>query len=96
MGLQISLGMDNEVPLSGTGRGRWSESERIAEGDIPRHGADDLCGVDQPRSRAYANWYLTADLGIEGGAVSEGEKFAQAPIGVCKSEEEIFGSASMG
>ena len=76
MGLQISFGLDNEVPLSGAGGGRWPESARIAAGNIPKHGADDLSGGDQQGSCAHADRDTAERIGIEGSAISEGEEFA--------------------
>ena len=96
MGLQISSGMDNQVPLSGVGGRRWAKGERIAQRDSAKHGADDLRGVDQPGSRAHADRDTAAHIGIEGSAIPEREEFAQDAIGVSKSEEAILGSALMG
>ena len=82
MGSEVPPGVDDEVQVSGAGRGDRAEVQGIIEGDSAEQGDDDLCGVDQPRSRAYADQYSTADIGIEGGAVSEREEFAQVAIGV--------------
>ena len=96
MGLQISFGVDNEVPLPGAGRGRWPAGERIAEGDIPKHGDDNLCGVDQSRPRTHADWNTAKRLGVEGSAISEREKLTQIADGISGSEEKVLGSASVG
>ena len=42
MGLQISSGMDYEVPLSGIGRRRRSPGEGVVARDIAKYGIDDL------------------------------------------------------
>ena len=56
----------------------------------------DLCRLDQSRSRAYADWDSTAAICIQGGAVSEGQEFAPAVIGVQAIKEAVLGSALMG
>ena len=82
MGSKIPFGMDDEIQIPGTWRGSRDSLSRIVEGDSEEQGDDDLCGVDQPRPCAYADKYTAAVIGIEGGAVFEGEEFAQAVIGV--------------
>ncbi len=96
MGLQISSGVDNEVPLSGLSGRRWTKGEGIAPRDSAEHGVDDLRGLDQSRPCAYADRDTAAHIGIEGGAVPEGKKLAQDAIGVSESEEAILGAAPMG
>ena len=68
----------------------------IVTGDSAEQGDDNLRGVDQPRPRAYADQYTAAVIGIEGGAVSEGEEFTPAVVGVQGTEEEVLGPALMG
>jgi len=68
----------------------------IVKGDSAEQGDDDLCGVDQPRPRAYADQHTSAVIGIEGGAVSEGEEFTPVVVGVQGAEEEVLGPALMG
>lgn len=96
MGLQISSGMDYEVPLPGFGRRCRAASTRIAERDIAEHGVDDLRRSDQPRSCAYADRDTAECIGIESSAVSEGKEFAQITIGISGAKEEILGAASVG
>ncbi len=96
MGLQISFGVDYEVPVSGAGGGCWAEDEGVAEGDMSQHGIDDLCGGGEPGLCAHADRDTAAHIGIEGGAIPEGEEFAQVACGVSGSEEEILGAAFVG
>ncbi|VAY88198.1 hypothetical protein CARN8_2850003 [mine drainage metagenome] len=78
MGLKISFGVDYEVevPVSGAGGGCWGEDEGVAEGDMLKHGIDDLCGGGEPRSCTHADRDSAPYIGIVGGAVLEGEEFA--------------------
>ena len=76
MGFEIPFGMDDEVQVPGAGRGYWAEMPGIVTGDSTEQGDDDLCGVDQPGSCAYADKYTAAAIGLEGGAVFEREEFA--------------------
>ena len=69
---------------------------RVAARDSDQQGDDDLCGVNQPGSRAYADRDTAAAIGISSGAVSEGEEFAPAVVGVQVVTQAILGSASMG
>ena len=96
MGFEIPSGMDDEVQVPGAGRGCWAEMPGIVTRDSAEQGDDDLCGVDQPRPRAYADQYTSPVIGIEGGAVSEGEEFTLAVDGVQGAEEEVLGPALMG
>ena len=56
----------------------------------------DLCRLDQSRPRAYADRDSTAAICIQGGAVSEGQEFAPAVIGIQATKEAVLGSAFMG
>jgi len=76
MGLQISFGLGNEVSLRGFGRRRRSAVQGAAARDCPFEGDADLCGVDQPESRAHADLDPAQPFGIAGGAISEGAEFA--------------------
>ena len=67
-----------------------------AEGNCNQQRDADLCGVDQSRSRAYADRDSTAAFGIKGGAVSKGKEFASAAIGIQAIKEAVLGSALMG
>jgi len=69
---------------------------RAAARDSNEQGDDDLCGVNQPGSCAYANQYSAADIGIPSCAVSEGEEFASTVVGEQGITKEILGAASMG
>ena len=88
--------MDDEVSISGTGRGCRSTVPGVAAGDRAEQGDGDLRGLDQPGSRAHADRDTAADIGIEGGAVSEGEELTQAADGVSDVAEAILGPASVG
>ena len=96
LGLQIPSGLDDEISIPGT---RWRSRAKVsgvAKGNSNQQGDADLCGVDQSRSRAYADWDTTAAVCIQGGAVSEGQEFAPAVIGVQAIKEAVLGSALMG
>ena len=68
----------------------------ITARDSDEQGNDDLCGINQPGSRTYADWDPAAVIDISSGAVSEGEEFAQVVVGIQGVTEEVLGSASMG
>ena len=74
--MQISLGLDHEVSISNPSRGRGITCAGVVAGDRPKPGNDDLCRVDKPGACAHADRDSTADLGVEGSAVLEGEKLA--------------------
>ena len=68
----------------------------VAKGNSNQQRNADLCGVDQSRSRAYADWDSATALGIKGGAVSKGKEFASDAIGIQAMKEAVLGSAFMG
>jgi len=88
--------VDNEVSVSGAGGGCGGAGAGVAAGDIAKPGDVDLCWGNQSRSCAHADWDSAAFVGIEGGAVSEGEEFAPDVVGVSGAEEAVLGPASMG
>ena len=96
LGLQVSSGMDNEVSVSGTGRRYRAPVSRVAARDSDEQGDDDLCGIHQPGSCAYANKYSAAAIGFASGAVSEGEEFAQIAVGLSQSTQAILGTTFVG
>ena len=96
LGLQIPLGVDDEVSISGTRWGSRATLPGVAERDSDEQGNADLCRQHQPRPRAYADRDTAAALGIESGAISEGKEFAPIAIGVQAVKEALLGSASMG
>jgi len=69
---------------------------RIDSRDCQKQRNDYLRGVDQSGSCAYADWYTAEFVGIQGGAISEGEEFAQANVGVFFAEKAVLGSAFVG
>jgi hypothetical protein len=85
--------MDEEVPVSGAGRGGRGALPGVAARDSAQQGDAYLCGVDQSGPCAYANSDSAVFIGIAGGAIHEGEEFAQAIIGVCAVKEEVLGLA---
>jgi len=72
LGLQVPSGVDDEVQVSGIGRGRGSALSRVAARDSDQQGDDDLCRFNQSWSCPYAYQYTAAVVGIPSGAVSEG------------------------
>ena len=48
MGLQVSSGLDDEISLSGTGRGCRAAVSGVAAGDSDEQGDEDPCGINQP------------------------------------------------
>ena len=96
LGLQIPSGVDDEISIPGT---RWRSRAEVpgaTKRNCNQQRDADLCGVDQSRSRAYADRDSTAAICIQGGAVSEGQEFAPAVIGVQAIKEAVLGSALMG
>ena len=96
LGLQIPSGLDDEISIPGT---RWRSRAKVsgvAKGNSNQQGNADLCGVDQSRSRAYADWDSATAFGIEGCAVSKGKEFASAAIGIQAIKEAVLGTALMG
>ena len=69
---------------------------RAAARDSDEQGDEDLCGIDQPGSCAYADQYSATDIGVASGAVSEREEFTPVADGVPGIEKEILGTASVG
>ena len=96
MGLQISSGMDHEVPLSGFGWRCRASSTRIVERDSAEHGDDDLRRSDQSRSYTHADRNTAEYIGIESRAVSEGKEFAQIAIGISGAKKEILEAVLVG
>lgn len=97
MGLQVPLGVDDEISVPGIGRGcRAALPPGIAEGDCAKQGDGDLRGIDQPGPHSHADRDTTAVVGIASGAASEGEELAQAVIGVCEPAEAVLGSTFVG
>ena len=88
--------MDYEISLSGAGRRCWGASAGVVARDQPESGDDDLCGSDQPGSCAYADRDTAVPIGIEGGAIFEGQEFAPDVGRVSGTEEEVLGSAFVG
>ena len=68
----------------------------VAARDSAGQGDDDLRGIDQPGSRAHADRDTAAVVGVQSGAIFEGQEFAQAVVGVCKAPQAILGPAPMG
>ena len=96
LGLQIPSGVDDEVSIPGT---RWRSRAKVpgvTKGNSNQQRNADLCGVDQSRSRAYADWDSATALGIKGGAISKGKEFASAAIGIQAIKEAVLGTALMG
>ena len=96
MGFEVSLGMDDEIPIPGTGRGYRAEVPGIVAGDSAEQGDDDLCGVDQPRPYPYADRDTAADLRVTCGPVSEGEEFAPTVVRVQAATQALLGPTLMG
>ena len=96
LGLQIPSGLDDEISIPGT---RWrsrAEVSGVTKRNCNQQRDAALCSVDQSRSRAYADRDSTVTICIKGGAVSEGQAFAMAVIGVQKIKEVVLGPALMG
>jgi len=96
MGLQVPPGVDHKVPVSGVGWGCRRANAGAAQGDSAQPGDDDLCRGDQPGPRPYADLDTAAHIGVQGGAVPEGEELASAVDGVSGGEEAVLGPAFMG
>ena len=96
MGLQVPLGVDHEVPVSGVGGRCRRANAGTPQGDSAKSGDDDLCWGDQPRPRAHADLDTAPHIGVQGGAVSEGEEFAPAVVGVSRCEEAVLGATFVG
>ena len=96
LGLQVPLGMDDEVSIPGS---RWRCREAlsgVATGDSEEQGDDDLCGVDQPRPYPYADRDTAADLRVTCGPVSEGEEFAPNYCQSTSSYASVTGANTYG
>ena len=96
MGLQVPLGMDNEVSVSGAGGGCRRASAGAAARDSAQPGDADLRRGDQSGPCAHADRDTAAHIGVQGGAVSEGEELAPAVVRISGVEEAVLGSALMG
>ncbi len=96
MGLQISLGLGDEVSLLGIGRRYWSEVPRVVARDSAKQRDDYLCGVYQQGSCASSDRHTSELISIQGSAVSEREEFSQNADGVSSAKKEILGSAFVG
>ena len=96
MGLQVPLGVDHEVPVSGVGGRCRRANAGTPQGDSAKSGDDDLCWGDQPRPRAHADLDTAAFVGVQGSAISEGKDFSPTLVGVPCDSEEVLGSAFVG
>ena len=96
MGLQVSYCVDYEISVFCSERRRWGAVSGIATRDCAEPGDDDPRRGDQSGSRAYACVDTSQFVGVEGGAVAEGEEFAQAAVGICLATEKILGPAFVG
>ena len=72
MGLQIPSGVDHEISLHGVGRRCGLPMSGVAWRDCAEQGNDGVCWCDQSGACAHVDRNPAADMGIEGGAVSEG------------------------
>ncbi len=77
-------------------RRRWSAVSGIAARDCAEPGDDDPRRSDQSGSRAHAGVDTSQSIGVEGGAVPEGEELAQVALGICLTAEAILGPAFVG
>lgn len=73
MGLQISFGINHEVPVSGLGRGCAASNEGLAAGYSTEPGDDDLCRVCESESCAFADRDTAAHIGVASGAILRGK-----------------------
>ncbi len=69
MGLQVPPGMDEEVPVSGTGWGGRGALPGVAARDSAQQGDAYLCGVDQSGPCAYVDSDSAVFIGIAGDAI---------------------------
>ena len=94
LGVQLprATRLDYEVPLSGVAR----RCGRAGAGDNAQPGDDNLRWGNQPGSRAHAHRHTAATVGIEDGAVSEGEELASDARGVSGIAQALLGPASVG
>ena len=76
MGLQISLGLGDEVSLLGIGRRYWSEVPRVVARNSAKQRDGYLCGFYQQGSCSSSDRDTSEFISIEGGAVSEREEFS--------------------
>ena len=96
MGLQVSCGVDHQVPISGIDRQGGDASQRIASGDFARVEVEHSCWSDQSRSCAHVDLHSAESVGVSCGTILEGKKFSQINVGVCRVEETILGAAFVG
>ena len=92
MGLQISLGLGNEVSLSGIEWRYWAEVPRISARDCAKQRNDYLCRFYQQRPCAYADRNTSELVSIQGCVVSERQELAQDACEVSAAKEEVLGS----
>src|SRR5207248_10193866 len=78
LGLQVSPGLGDEVPLRGAWRRRWKPVPGVAARDGARARDGCACRLDQPRPCAYAGVDPAAAVGVARGAAPEGAQLAQA------------------
>lgn len=90
LGLQVPLGVDDEVPIPDSGWRSRPEVSRPTKENSAQQGGGDLCGACESRSRPSTNKYAAANIGVTCGAVSEGEEFAQTVVRVCKFAEALL------
>ena len=96
LGLQVSSGVDDEVPVSGFGWRCRAPMPGVATRDSAQQGDEDLRGINQSRSCAYADRDSTKFVGIEGGTVPEREKLSPSTDGVQSVAEALLGPTPMG
>ncbi len=94
--MQVSLGIDNKIPLSGPGRRSREPVSEFTARDSDEQADDCICRFHQPRSFAYVVRYFASIVCISSGAVSEGEEFAQAVVGIQDVAQAVLGSTFMG
>ena len=96
LGLQVSHRVDHKVSISCAGRRRRAAGAGVAAGDRAGARDDHLRWVDQSRPRAYADRDTAASIGVSGGAVPQGEEFAQTSLGISVASQAVLGPASLG
>src|SRR5271165_4625554 len=96
LGLQVSYRVDHKVPISCAGRRRRATGAGVAAGNRAGARDDHLRWSDQSRPCAYADRDTAASVAVSGGAVSQGEEFAQIAVGISITSQTVLGSASVG
>ena len=95
-GMQVSYCMDYEISFFCAERRRGAAVSGAVARNCAEPGDENPRRRDQSGPRAHAGVDTSQSVGVEGGAVLEGEKFTQAAVGICLVAEAILGPAFVG